>query len=144
MIRYFASLLEAIQSISGTLRTLVMREGGIGGRGALDGALEDRVRALELQREVWEADVEGLVLKAKGQYKAAAAAESRARTLAKTTDFEEEADEDLFARFLQSLPDGEAEGSEEIRVPPVRQVLAGPDTSPSEARAANRARRRTR
>jgi len=45
-----------------------------------DGDLEERVREIENSRNKWEAQVEGLLLKAKGQYKAAAASEGRAKT----------------------------------------------------------------
>jgi len=45
-----------------------------------DGDLETRLRELEHNRDKWEAQVEGLLMKAEGQYKAAMASEGRAKT----------------------------------------------------------------
>jgi len=46
-----------------------------------DGALEDRLVKLELSRATWEAEIEAQLLKAESKYRAASAAEGRARTL---------------------------------------------------------------
>lgn len=97
----------------------------------IEGPLVGRVEALELTRAIWEAEVEGVLLKAQNQYKAAAAADSRARTKQRN-------DEDIFgespedgprpveASPVARLPEGDAEAGPENPVPAVRVGL-GPD-----------------
>ena len=116
----FRRLFEAIQALTDSLTALtdVQRQ--------LGPAL-DRLEALERSRIHFEADVEGMLLKADGKLKAATSAEQRERQLKKAND-------KLTDPFS---PDGEAEpenpawvrpnhvaGGEGQGVPPVRLALA--------------------
>lgn len=49
----------------------------------LAGPADERLEALELSRAMWEAEIEGILLKADGHQKAARSAESRTRTMKK-------------------------------------------------------------
>jgi hypothetical protein len=96
------------------------------GRGGRDYSeeLAERVEGLELSRAKWEGEVEGLVLKAKGQYQAASAAESRARTKAKHEEpiaVEEppRSEEEIEAQWAEYFSRRNGETSEEERVQPV-------------------------
>lgn len=88
----FAAFREAIYAINGVTKGLAR----IGDLMEADRELEvpgevlrARVEELELSRSVWEAEVEGSMLKAENRFKASMASEARARTLARQ-------DEDLF------------------------------------------------
>ena len=75
-------VLEALQGV---------RDALLGIRVALkvppaDEALVTRLDKLELSRATWEAEIEAQLLKSDSKYKAAAAAESRARTMVKFDD----------------------------------------------------------
>ena len=66
----------------------------------------DRVEALERDRARWEAEVEGLVLKAQGQYKSAASSEQRERQMRKVRDSTDEGDlgsEEAIAEYARQL-----------------------------------------
>ena len=73
----FRPLIESVEGLAVTLRGVaeIQRE---------HGPATDRLDALELSRVRWEAECEGLLLKADGKLKAAAAAESRERQLKKS------------------------------------------------------------
>jgi len=100
-------------------------------RGGSEG-LTERVEGLELSRARWEGEVEGLVLKAKGQYQAASAAESRARTKAKNEEpiaveeppRSEEEIEEQWARYF-SQRNGEAGEEERVQQMPVAVEARG-------------------
>ena len=115
----FRRLLEAIQALTESLTALtdVQRQ--------LGPAL-DRLEALERSRIHFEADVEGMLLKADGKLKAATSAEQRERQLKKandkaadTFDFETEVEPDGGALRSRDAPPGEEEG-----VPAMRVALA--------------------
>lgn len=96
----------ALQGIEKILETAIdgMSDGG---------DLGDRVGALELQRAIFEADMDGLVTRAEGKLKAANNAEARTRTMKRSYEtYADELDEDrppqIEAEPLQ-LPQGDAE-----------------------------------
>jgi len=68
------SIVEALSRCDATMQKALSTVGE-------DPRLESRMAALELGQSKWEAGVEGILLKAKGQLQAASAAESRARTM---------------------------------------------------------------
>jgi len=86
-------------------------------------ASTDRLDDLELSRSRFEADIEGLFLKAEGKLKAAANAEARERTMARKRF--EESDTDPFdddrEEEQEALPEGYAEAGypEEMHAVPV-------------------------
>ena len=140
MFKHLRSLTEAIErsalaweELAATiLADIEMRAG--------DGDLDARIRQLEQGREKWEAEVEGTLLKAKGQYKAASAAEAREKTLqahtAKLNDEGEEFDVEGYVEFLRQAG---------VTVPPYKAPLEDrgfpPPTSRELARARKAARR---
>jgi hypothetical protein len=78
----------ALQGIEKILETAIdgMSDGG---------DLDDRVGALELQRAIFEADMDGLVTRAEGKLKAANNAEARTRTMKRSYEtYADELDED--------------------------------------------------
>jgi len=147
MIRYFRSLLEALQNIAIPMESVAALLLIVAEKSHSEGDVDGRVTALELSRTKWEAELEGLVAKAEGQYRAAANAEARARTHAKAAEVFEEGDEesaeDPFDVILRELRQPDGAGGEVDGVPPVLPLLAVP-TLAAEARAANRARRKAR
>ena len=116
----FRRLLEAIQGLTDAVHCLANIQERLG-------PAIDRLEALERSRVHFEADVEGMLLKADGKLKAATSAEQRERQLKKAND-------KLTDPFS---PDGEAEpenpawvrrddveGGEGQGVPAVRLALA--------------------
>lgn len=119
MFRWFRTLVEAIKALTDTLEHLcrIQRE--------LGPALE-RLDTLERSRHQFEAECEGMLLKADGKLKAASSAEQRERQLKKANQrlsLEFDPDGEEGAERATVLPDdaprGEAQG-----LPPVRLALA--------------------
>jgi len=117
---------EALDKIATSVLALTAElKDGRGGRDYSE-ELAERVEGLELSRSRWEGEVEGLVLKAKGQYQAASAAESRARTKAKNEQpisveeppRSEDEIEEQWARYF-SQRNGEAGEEERVHQVPV-------------------------
>ena len=116
----FRRLLEAIQGLTNVLKELCDVQRGLG-------PAIDRLEGLERSRNVFEAECEGMLLKADGKLKAASAAEQRERQLKKandkaanTFDFDSEETAPLGAPVLGD----DAQGGEAAGVPPVRLALA--------------------
>lgn len=107
------AIAEALHGIRSQLVALTKAIQLVATQEAPDEGATDRIEALELSRAVWEAEMEGLVLKAKNQYKASAASESRART-------QRRHDEDIF-------DDGPPEGPAPVEEPEVTWVPPGND-----------------
>lgn len=88
-----------------------------------DEGLRERLEMLELSRATWEAELEGLLMKAENQLRSARASEERARVKAKnngTTEVDEDGFEmEEFARRWQELQGGDADRSEEEGVLPL-------------------------
>ena len=118
--RGFSRLLEALQALTDTIEALNETQRQLG-------PALDRLEALERSRIHFEADVEGMLLKADSKLKAAAGAEQRERQLKKANDrraFEfdpesEEGSEPGAPVLSGDAPRGEAPG-----VPAVRLALA--------------------
>lgn len=100
--RGFRRLVEAIEALVNCLRDLasIQREAGP--------ALE-RLDTLELSRHRFEAQVEGILLKAEGKLKAASNAEARERQLKRSYE----------SHLLDPIVSDSQEGTEEGRVLPV-------------------------
>ena len=119
----FRRLVEAIQALAVAVLDLVRIQQELG-------PALDRLEQLERSRNQFEAECEGMLLKADGKLKAASSAEQRERQLKKANDkLSDPFDEDGEARpedatFLR--PD-HAEGSKAERVPPVHLALASND-----------------
>ena len=116
----FRRFLEAIMALTSSLEALVVIH--------RDGPAIDRLEILERSRHQFEAECEGMLLKAEGKLKAAGSAEQRERQLKKAND-----------KLVDPLsPDGEAEHGTYVlsddapagkaeRVPAVRLALAPND-----------------
>ena len=123
---------DALSSLNNTLDKLCQAQ-------RAHGPATERLEALELSRHQWEAECEGLLLKAEGKLRAANNAEARERALRKTYEhlvdpFPEEGpqpEESVRDTLpLNDAPPGEAEG-----LPPVRL-----DVAPSNKTLAQRAK----
>jgi len=77
MFSTFRALVGAVNSLNSHLEVLIERQGSVG-------VSQDRLTSLELGRAQFEADMEGILLKAEGQLKAARAAEARERSMRKS------------------------------------------------------------
>ena len=118
----FRGLLEAIQALTNALKELSDVQRGLG-------PAIDRLEALERSRIHFEAECEGMLLKADGKLKAATSAEQRERQLKKANDkladpFSPDGEAELESDALHPVdaPAGEAQG-----LPPVRLALATND-----------------
>jgi len=95
------------------------------------GPSEDRLADLEISRATWEAEMEGVLMKAEGKLKAANNAESRTRTMVK--HYEKDADpfgEDSDAPEVQGtldLPPEHVQFGGEEGVYPLQENLASHD-----------------
>jgi len=111
IIREFRSLSGAIQALSNSLNVLAQeREGGSDVHSRLDG--------LEISKLKWEAEMEALILQAKGKYQAANNAEMRTRSMAK--------------HYESELDDFDSDGDEAEEAQPELD-LSGSDVQTSEA-----------
>lgn len=120
----FRRIREVVRALQGTLSRIAdalqaisvsIDEREVAGPYEGDQELRTRLDALERSRATWEAEAEGLIIKAESRFKAARAAEERARHLLKDRDAEE--DEDGWAED-EDAPRGRAEG-----VPAMHQAL---------------------
>jgi hypothetical protein len=100
----FRSLSEAVHGLSRVLRDAVALQKDAAQQKP-DTALLDRIEELERSRALWEAEMQGEILKADSLKKSALNAESRARTMLKS--YESNADEGF-----TDGPPGAPEGGE--------------------------------
>lgn len=122
MFRPLRSITEGLQGVRSAVLLVADGLKGLGSDEGLEVAMATRVEALELSRAVWEAEMEGLLLKAENQYKASAAADARARTKARN-------DEDIFGQSPEERP-ASVEPPPVARLPE-RNVEAGPENGMS-------------
>jgi len=108
--REFRRLIEAVEGLTGVLSQAAEREKSLG-------PALDRLTALEISRHQFNAEIEGLLLRAEGKLKAAANAEARERQLKKS-----------YERDAEPFPE---EGNGES--PAERETLRGNDAAASEA-----------
>lgn len=137
MISYFREALRALQALSTGVHTLCdlcrlhLEESG--GAPRLEGRLEE----LERTRAKWEAELEGLMLKAEGKFNAARAAEERTRAKEKRAEELHEAVhgdpeelEDLPPEYRELLRRLDGEGGEGEGVQPMPAGLDGRSEGP--------------
>lgn len=124
---------KALLAVEGAVHALVLLRSG-------DGDLEERLHKIEASKEVWEASVEGLLMKAEGQYKAAAAAEGRAKTRQKNAELEDDDGDSIeeFAANYRMMMDHLSHGDQ---VPLPLNDQAPKTTGRAAAMARKRARR---
>jgi len=105
----FRRLIAAVQSLDRSLHALTqtMDEAG---------PATERLDALELSRVRFEADIEGLLLKAEGKWKASAASETRARNMLKHYESEADLFDSDSDEESEAVPDGYAPDREEEEV----------------------------
>ena len=148
VIRYFRSLLEALQGLAVSMAEVAAAVLFFTSQRPPEGDIDGRVTALELSRTKWEADLEGLVAKAEGQYRAAANAEARARTHAKAAevfdDDDQEGEQDLFSQYLEELSKREVSPGEIDAVQAVRDNMGYAAGTRRESRKAKKAAKRER
>ena len=117
--RHFRQFLAAIQGLSDALTDLAHVQQDLG-------PASDRLDALERSRHHFEAECEGMLLKADGKLKAAASAEQRERQLKKANDrlsveFDPASEE---GQEPAPVPSDDAQRGEGQGVPAVRLALA--------------------
>lgn len=117
--RQFSRLVEAIEELGRALERLARTQEDVAP------SLE-RLEALELSRHQFEAQCEGMLLKADGKLKAASNAEARERQLKRSYErdvdpFDEERVEASKANYVVPV---DVPGGEEERLPAVRLALA--------------------
>ncbi len=106
MFRTFRRFVEAIEHIAGHLQALVVAQLEIVRAQQELGPATDRLNRLELERHQFEAQIEGLLLRAEGKLKAANNAEARERQLKKS-----------YERLVDPFPeDGQPESPEGVAV----------------------------
>ncbi len=120
--RGFSRFIEAIQALTDALRAIARQQEELGP------ALE-RLNTLERTRHQFEAECEGMLLRADGKLKAASSAEQRERQLKKANErlsleFDPAGEEGTERETV--LPN-HAPGGEAPRVPPVHLALASND-----------------
>jgi len=120
----FRSLVEALDNIAVSISELTKCQSELGPG-------DERLHALEVSRHLFEAECQGMLLKADGKLKAASNAEARERQLKRSYErdldpFDEAGNEGSKADPVRTVdaPGGEAEG-----LPPVRLALATNDKS---------------
>jgi len=86
--------------------------------------IEGRVEELERSRAGWEARMEAELLKADSTYKSASNAESRARTMKRSYEHLIDPLADEGEELEASVPSGNAEGSPQEWLPPMRPDVA--------------------
>ncbi len=117
MFSTFRALVSELERLNIHLAALVRLQGA-------QGPDRDRLVALELSRAQFEADMEGVLLKAEGQLKAARAAEARERNMKKSyEDLIDPFDTDSEAE-PRPVPQGYAPAGEAEGLPSVRLDLA--------------------
>jgi len=109
--REFRRLVEAVEGLAGALEVAAERENSLG-------PALDRLTSLETQRHQFEAEIQGVLLQAKGKLQAANNAEARERQLKKS--YERDADP-----FPVDGENGEA---------PEGSAILGDDAAASEAK----------
>jgi len=121
----FRRIAEALESVNYTLGLCIaaMREAR---------PADERLEALELSRAQFEADVEGVLMKAQGKLKAAANAEARERTMKKAyedriDDFDSNSVHTLSEEEVADIRRRDAQGSQEEQVHPVHLDVAPVD-----------------
>ena len=101
--REFRRLVGALEGLSGVLAEAAEREKSLG-------PALDRLTALETSRHQFNAEIEGLLLRAEGKLKAAANAEARERTQRKAYD----KDFDPFPKDRDAGPTEAQEGVQQL------------------------------
>lgn len=91
------------------------------------GAVVARLDEIERTRALWEAELEGVLLQAQNKFRAARAAEERARHLAKSFASDEDGLEEL-PEGIRELYSGDGEGGEAEGVQPVHESVGTPPT----------------
>jgi len=125
-------MFQTLKDLSGTLGALVIELQAV--RTTLsanlatiagDEPLRERVEALELSRATWEAEVDGVAMKAMSTLKAARSAEERTRSMLGKVDEADDGDSDGEAEILRALEayrlsQGDVDHGEGEGVPSVR------------------------
>jgi len=125
MISWFKNVLLELRRIAEALGGLVDAVHALNIRPSEDAKLAARVADLELSVDRREAEAEALLLKAKGKFDAARAAEERTRRLAEgNARSDEELEESVLEAYAEAgIPLSDAPNGEEEGVPPVSTRL---------------------
>jgi len=132
MFMHFRRRLAAAKGTEKALRDIADILHEVSGRVADRAELVDRIEELELSRAKWEAELEGLLMKADSKLKASNNAEARTRVMKKS--YESFADEGLTDReteiaqeVFQHIPDGNVAPSRAEPMPAMLEDVAQND-----------------
>lgn len=127
MFRTFRALTESHEKLTASLQELVHGVGLLAVAQSESDPSEARLEALEHSQAMWQVEMEALVAKAEGTLQAALNAESRTRTMKK--HYEKLADPfDIEgAEVPETVPAGDAPGSQEERLQAMRLDVAPVD-----------------
>jgi len=120
VLRQFSRLIEGVEALTDTLRTLVDVQRDTGPAG-------ERLDALELSRHTFEAEIEAVLQRAEGKLNAASNSEARTRTMKKSYErFLDESDPEGKDE-QEAVSPGYVDPGEEEGVQPLRLALASED-----------------
>lgn len=117
-------MFRTIKALVGELHGINLRLKDLIALQESQGPADERLEALELSRSVWEAEIEGILLKADGHQKAARSAESRTRTMVR---HHEDLADPIFGdreEVEAPVPERYVPASEEEGMPDVRLDVA--------------------
>jgi len=128
----FGKLTDIAEALNGVVAGLTDLVGEVAARrddAPPDEGLRERLETLELSRATWEAEIDGLLLRAENHLKSARAAEERARTKKKASSADAESDEpgdEPLEEYLEKvrLQIGDGVGIPPSEVPQVREDVA--------------------
>jgi len=121
---YLRSMFSTIKALVGELHGINLRLKDLIELQRLQGPADDRLQELELSRATWEAEIEGVLLKAEGREKAARSAEARTRTMKRHYEDESDFGDPDSAEEPEAVPLGYAPTSAEEQMHHVHVGMA--------------------
>ena len=128
MFMHFRRRLAAAKGTEKALRDIADVLHEVSGRVADRAELVDRIEELELSRAKWEAELEGLLMKAESKLKASNNAEARTRVMKKSYEsFADEGETEIAQEVFQHIPDGNVAPSRAEPLPAMHVDVAQND-----------------
>ena len=124
VLRQFGRLLEAVETLASAIAELTRAQHAARPAEARLAELEELVVKLELDRSKWEAEIDGVLLKAEGKLQAANNAEARTRTMKKSYEHLVDPRDPDSEELEEALPRGYAPAGAEEQLSPMPMVLA--------------------
>ena len=122
--RQFSRLLDSLETLADAVRNLTVAQHAARPAETRLAELEDLVVKLELDRSRWEAEINGVLLKADGKLQAANNAEARTRTMKKSYEHLVDPSDPDSEELEEAIPRGYAPGGAEEQLSALPVVLA--------------------